>query len=104
MTPVDVQRRRAHARAAGRRRPGAPGRAGAGATPQPDPTPRLFPDEPDRRREGATLEELVGRLWDGVLTEGRAACPLCGGEIVGRASAHARPTEGRCQDCGTTIG
>jgi hypothetical protein len=50
-----------------------------------------------------TLEELICGVWDEVITEGRAACPLCGGELEGRASAHARSTEGCCRDCGTTI-
>jgi len=56
------------------------------------------------RGDGMTLEELINGVWDEVLAEGRAACPLCGGELLGRASAHARATEGRCRDCGTTIG
>jgi hypothetical protein len=121
MTPVGIQRRRAALRVAGRRRPGGPGWSGV------DATPRLFAEggtpapvearvgareapaveaarsEPGRRGEGATLEELVARLWEEVLTEGGAVCPLCGGDLMGRASAHARATEGRCRDCGTTI-
>jgi hypothetical protein len=56
------------------------------------------------RGDGMTLEELICGVWDEVVTEGRTACPLCGGELEGRASAHSRPTEGRCRDCGTTIG
>ena len=51
----------------------------------------------------ATLEQLICEVWSEVITEGRAACPLCGGELTGRASAHARSSEGRCGDCGTTI-
>jgi hypothetical protein len=123
MSPTGVQRRRGLARPAARRRSGGPGRF-AGEAP-----PRLFPDGSDgpvgadasvdapeaaepRAREagpaggrgdGLTLEELIGGVWDAVVTEGRTACPLCGGELEGRASAHSRPTEGRCRDCGTTI-
>jgi hypothetical protein len=51
-----------------------------------------------------TLEKLICELWNDVLNEGRAVCPLCGGEMVGRASPHARPTQGRCGNCGTTVG
>jgi hypothetical protein len=124
MTPTGVQTRRGLGRPAGRRRAGGPGRL-AGEAP-----PRLFPDGGDgptasdvsvdapeaaepRAREagsaggrgdGMTLEELIAGVWDEVVTEGRTACPLCGGELEGRASAHSRPTEGRCHDCGTTIG
>ncbi len=123
MTPTGVQPRRL-ARPAGRRRAGGPGRF-AGEAP-----PRLFPDGVDApmgadvsvdapeaaeprvreagtaggRGDGMTLEELISGVWDEVVTAGRAACPLCGGELEGRASAHSRPTEGRCHDCGTTIG
>jgi len=57
----------------------------------------------DGRGEQPSLEDLVCGLWQEVLTEGHADCPLCGGEMVGRVSAHARATEGRCRDCGTTI-
>jgi hypothetical protein len=122
MTPTGLQPRRGLARPAGRRRTGGPGRFAAEA-------PRLFPDGSDRpvgadlsvdapeaaeprareagmaggRGDGMTLEELISGVLDGVVTEGRTACPLCGGELEGRASAHSRPTEGRCRDCGTTI-
>jgi hypothetical protein len=123
MTPVGVQRRRAPLWAAGRRRPGAPGRFGSEAAPPlfgdgveaaaveapadvraPDAPQAAAARSPRGRREGATLEELVNGLWEGVLAAEPVACPLCGGELVGRASAHARSTEGRCRDCGTTIG
>jgi hypothetical protein len=123
MTPVDVQTRRGHARTTGRRRAAGPGRFAGEATPQ------LFPEsgnaavpvdgpveaseaaEPRTREagsaggrgDGLTLEQLISGVWDEVLTEGRAACPLCGGELEGRASAHSRPTEGRCSDCETTL-
>ena len=124
MTPVGVQPRRGPARTAARRRTGGSGRFASEAT------PRLFPDGVDgpmpvdasatapeaeeprarpaesagkRRGDGMTLEGLICGVWDDVIAEGRATCPLCGGELEGRASAHARSTEGRCRDCGTTI-
>jgi hypothetical protein len=122
MTPVGVQPRRGPARTSGRRRSTGSGRFASEAT------PRLFPDgdgpigpdpaatapeanEPQARAaasaggrgDGMTLAELIGGVWDEVVIEGQATCPVCGGELEGRASAHARPSEGRCRDCGTTI-
>jgi hypothetical protein len=120
MSAVDVQRRHGRGRPSARRRGSLAGR------PVPDAAERLFTPETSGREvpvelpgggqpwtddegaagghgDGMTLAELVGSLWGEVLTEGRATCPLCGGEFVGRASPHARPTEGRCGDCGTTI-
>jgi hypothetical protein len=123
MTPVSVQRRRGQARATGRRRSGVPapfgsavdGRlfpdidepAAAIAAPMPARDPSVSRREASHSPDGpggeATLEELICEVWSGVITEGRAACPLCGGEITGRASAHARSSAGECGDCGTTI-
>ena len=124
MTPTGVQPRRGRARPPGRRRTGGPGRF-AGEAPArlfpdggeaslPAPTPVDVPEavEPRAREAGAvggrgdgmTLEELICGVWEEVIAAGRTACPLCGGELEGRASAHSRPTEGRCRDCGTTIG
>jgi hypothetical protein len=77
--------------------PVVPSATPAGLAPHVDRAPA------GRRRDAATLEQLIGGLWDEVLSEGRSACPMCGGEMWGRASAHARASEGRCQDCGTTI-
>jgi hypothetical protein len=127
MSPVDVRPRRASLRAAARRRPGGSDRRGGQARPEGRDSLRLFGEgggavveppadaegaprvrreaaDPAEGGEGATLEQLIGRLWEEVLAEGAAACPVCGGEMVGRASAHARPTEGCCRQCGTTIG
>jgi len=126
MTPVELRRRRAGPRAADRRRPGGGEGPRASQRPGADAPLSLFGDggarsavAPVGREEVAivrpvgpapadggergTLAELVARLWEEVIAEGRTACPLCGGEIMGRASAHARPTEGRCRECGTTI-
>jgi hypothetical protein len=123
MSPTGVHPRRGLARPAARRRSGGPGRF-AGETAPPlfsdggemgvaVQTPVEAPEtaEPGARAErteadrgdGMTLEELICGVWDEVVIEGRTACPLCGGELEGRASAHSRPTEGRCRDCGTTI-
>jgi hypothetical protein len=50
-----------------------------------------------------TPEDLVSGVWEGLAVHHRAACPLCGGEMVAAFGAHARPTEGRCADCGTVL-
>jgi hypothetical protein len=50
-----------------------------------------------------TLEELVSGVWEGLAAQKQVACPLCGGEMVAVFGAHARPSHGRCGDCGTTL-
>jgi ribosomal protein S27AE len=50
-----------------------------------------------------TLEELVSGVWEGLVAQQHAACPLCGGDMEAVFGAHARPSRGRCGDCGTTL-
>jgi hypothetical protein len=50
-----------------------------------------------------TLDALVSGVWEGLAAHQRAACPLCGAEMIAAYGAHARPVEGRCADCGTTL-
>ncbi len=52
------------------------------------PAPRLF--EPG----GTTLEDLVLGVWDELVAEGRAECPVCGGWIA--------PSAG-CESCGAEL-
>jgi hypothetical protein len=54
----------------------------------------------DRHAHGGgrlTLEQKLGRVWEGLLAAGAADCPLCGAEME-RAGAG-----GRCGGCGTTL-
>lgn len=53
-----------------------------------DPAPRLF--EPG----GPTLEDVVVEAWEELTVSGRAACPVCGGEMT--------PTRG-CKGCGAEL-
>lgn len=88
MTVVAAQPRRGWGRAGDRRRAREPERA-----------PTLFSDvggEP-------TLDEVMSGVWEGLAAHGRAACPVCGGEMLAREGAHARTSQGRCRDCGTTL-
>lgn len=88
MTAVAAQPRRGRGRVGDRRRARELERA-----------PTLFSDvggEP-------TLDEFMSGVWEGLAAHGRAACPVCGGEMLARPGAHARPSEGRCRDCGTTF-
>jgi hypothetical protein len=56
--------------------------------PQLQPTmPRLF--EP----AGSTLEDFVLSAWEDLATEGRAECPVCGGEM----------SPPGCSDCGSQL-
>ena len=52
-----------------------------------------------RRSDGGrpTLEQRLGRAWEGLLAAGAAECPMCGGAMERTAGA------GRCGDCGTTL-
>jgi hypothetical protein len=52
------------------------------------PAPQLF--EPG----GVTLEDVVVALWDELVAEGRAECPVCGGSITRSAA---------CGSCGAEL-
>jgi hypothetical protein len=52
------------------------------------PAPRLF------QPGGMTLEDLVLGVWEELIAEGRAECPVCGGPIA--------PSAG-CGSCGTEL-
>jgi hypothetical protein len=51
-----------------------------------------------------TLEELIAGVWEGLAVHGTSSCPVCGAEMEARYGVHARPVDGRCASCGTTIG
>jgi hypothetical protein len=55
------------------------------------------------RDAGPTLDDVVSRAWEVLRVELPAACPVCGGELVPRASAGAGVVGGRCQSCGSTL-
>lgn len=58
-----------------------------------------------RRAPGAgpTLDDVVSRAWEVLKVDLPAACPVCGGELIPRASAGAGVVGGRCQSCGSTL-
>jgi hypothetical protein len=49
---------------------------------------------------GPTLDDVMSRVWEGLVTGLPAACPVCRGEVV--PSVHG-PLHGRCSSCGTSI-
>jgi hypothetical protein len=49
---------------------------------------------------GPTLDDLVSRVWEGLVTGLPAACPVCRGEVV---ASFAGSLHGGCSSCGTTI-
>jgi hypothetical protein len=49
---------------------------------------------------GPTLDDVMSRVWEGLVTGLPAACPVCHGEVVPSAHGSLR---GRCSSCGTTI-
>jgi hypothetical protein len=61
-------------------------KAGSIERPQRD-TPALFDD-------GVTLEDLVLRVWEDLVDEGRATCLVCGGSMS--------PAAG-CESCGSEL-
>ena len=44
---------------------------------------------------GATLEDAILRVWDDLLANGRADCPVCTAPIA---------PAGRCEACGSELG
>jgi hypothetical protein len=49
---------------------------------------------------GPTLDDVMSRVWEGLVTGLPAACPVCHGEVV---SSFAGSVHGSCSSCGTTI-
>ena len=61
---------------------------------------RAHDAEADRRSsrlfepQGATLEDAILRVWDDLLADGRAECPVCSATIA---------LAGRCEACGSEL-
>jgi hypothetical protein len=49
---------------------------------------------------GPTLDDVMSRVWEGLVTGLPAACPVCRGEVV--PTVHGA-LHGQCSSCGTTI-
>jgi hypothetical protein len=49
---------------------------------------------------GPTLDDVMSRVWEGLVTGLPAACPVCRGEVV---ASFAGSLHGSCSSCGTTI-
>lgn len=49
---------------------------------------------------GPTLDDVMSRGWESLVTRLPAACPVCHGEVVPAVHGAVR---GRCSSCGTTI-
>ena len=49
---------------------------------------------------GPTLDDVMSRAWEGLVTGLPAACPVCDGEVV---PSFAGSVHGSCSSCGTTI-
>ena len=56
--------------------------------------------EPRAPLAGPTLDDLMSRAWEGLVTGLPAACPVCRGEVVPSFGGAPR---GSCASCGTTI-
>jgi hypothetical protein len=49
---------------------------------------------------GPTLDDVMSRAWEGLVTGLSAACPVCDGEVL---PSFAGSVHGSCSSCGTTI-
>jgi len=49
---------------------------------------------------GPTLDDVMSRVWEGLVTGLPAACPVCHGEVLPSAAG---PRRGHCASCDTTI-
>jgi hypothetical protein len=62
-----------------------------------------FDDGPSRDDDAPTLDDVISRAWEVLRADVPAACPVCGGELVPRASAGAGIVGGRCESCGSAL-
>ena len=53
--------------------------------------------------QGPTLDAVVARAWSTLRVTRRAACLLCGGEVVPSYGSGPHPVGGACRSCGTQI-
>jgi hypothetical protein len=49
------------------------------------------------------LDEVVVRMWEGLIAHRLVACLVCGAEMRPGYGAHALPIGGRCTECGSTM-
>ncbi len=61
------------------------------------------PSRLEQAGEGATLDDLLVTLWEGIDAHRAMECPVCAGEMRPAYGAHARAIGGKCVDCGSTV-
>jgi hypothetical protein len=70
----------------------------------PEATERSLFDEPmGGERNRMTLEDLIAGVWEGLAARGTSSCPVCGAAMEAHHGAHAKPVDGRCASCGSTL-
>jgi hypothetical protein len=60
-------------------------------------------DGPFSDDDAPTLDDVVSRAWEVLRADVPAACPVCDGELLPRASAGAGVVGGRCESCGSAL-
>ena len=50
-----------------------------------------------------TLDDVLVGVWEGLRSDRRAGCPVCGGVMRASLQAGRSPVAGRCRDCGSTM-
>ena len=84
--------------------PAAPARERTEADEPPAAASPAAPSPASPRAEGArSLDDLVTSTWESLATADVASCFVCGGDLLPRFGAGARPVGGRCRDCGTEL-
>jgi len=61
------------------------------------------PSRLERPGEGATLDDLLVTLLEGIEAHRTMECPVCAGEMRPAYGAHARAIGGKCADCGSAV-
>jgi hypothetical protein len=51
----------------------------------------------------SSLADLVSATWESLAVAETASCFVCGGDLLPRFGAGARPVGGRCRDCGSEL-
>jgi hypothetical protein len=81
-----------------------PRRARPAAEPARAAEPEVVAPAPAPITEGErSLDDLVSATWESLGTAEVASCFVCGGDLLPRFGAGARPVGGRCTDCGSEL-
>lgn len=84
-------------------RPPAAAVAVPAAEPEAGPATVVTAPRPALADGERSLDDLVSATWESLTVAEHAACFICGGDLLPRFGAGARPVGGRCRDCGSEL-